>query len=47
MIVAAWHRWIETKQSWWLLVLAGVLVLDVVVGSALIAWELRELKAAW
>lgn len=47
VIFAMWHRWVETGQAWWLLVLAGVVMVDVLVGSWLIAQELRLLKAAW
>lgn len=47
MIVAAWHRWVETGQWWWLVVLAGVLALDVLVGTWLIAFELELLREAF
>ena len=47
MIFAMWHRWVDTGQAWWLLVLAGVVLIDVLVGSWLIAQEVRLLRAAW
>ena len=47
MIFAAWHRWVDTGQAWWLLVLVAVVLLDVLVGSWLIAQEVRLLRAAW
>lgn len=47
MIIALWHRWVEQGQWWWLLLIGGVLLLDVLIGSWLIAWEIRLLKEAW
>lgn len=44
MILAAWKRWMDTGQAWWILVLCAILVLDVLVGSYIIGWELRLLK---
>ena len=47
MIVALWHRWTQSGQWWWLLVLGSVLLADILIGSWLIAWELKLLKEAW
>lgn len=44
MIVALWQRWRERRRWWWLVVIGAVLALDALVGSALIAWELRVLR---
>ena len=44
MIIAAWRRWVDSGQWWWLAVLAGVLLADVVIGSWLLAYELELLK---
>lgn len=47
MIIAAWRRWIETGQWWWVLVLAAVVLVDALIGSWLIAKELQLFKDAW
>ena len=47
MIVAIWHKWVEQGQWWWLALIGVVLLLDVLIGSWLIAWELKLLKEAW
>ena len=47
MLIAIWHRWTQSGQWWWLALLAGVLLVDVLIGSWLIAWELKLLKEAW
>jgi hypothetical protein len=47
MIVAAWKRWVDSGQWWWLLVIGAVLLLDVTIGSWLIAKEIELLKEAW
>lgn len=47
MIIAAWKRWVDTGQAWWLLVIGAVIVLDVFVGSWLIAKEIELLRAVW
>lgn len=47
MIFAIWRTWVERGQWWWLVLLGVVLLLDVLIGSWLIAWELRIFKEAW
>jgi hypothetical protein len=47
VIIALWHRYVTQGQWWWLALLGGVLLLDVLIGSWLIAWEIRLLKEAW
>lgn len=47
MIVAAWYRWVQTRQWWWLCLLVGILLLDVLFASYIVAWELRMLREAW
>ena len=44
MIVAIWHRWVQSGQWWWLLVLGSVALMDILIGSWLISQELRILK---
>ena len=44
MIIAAWRRWVDSGQWWWLIVIGAVLLVDVFIGSWLIAWELQILK---
>jgi hypothetical protein len=44
VIVALWHRWVSSGQWWWLALLGGVLIVDVLIGSWLISQELRILK---
>lgn len=46
MIIAIWQRYV-TGSRWWLILLAGVLLADVFIGSWLISQELRILKEAW
>lgn len=43
MIVAIWLRWRQDRRWWWLALIGGVLILDILIGSWLIAWELRVL----
>jgi len=47
VIVTLWHRWRLDRNWWWLALLAGVMLLDVVIGSWLIAQELRVFKEVW
>jgi len=47
VIVALWRTWIERGQWWWLALIAAAMLLDVFIGSWLIAQELRILKEAW
>ena len=44
MIVALWYRWIQSKQWRWLVITGAVIILDLLIGTWLIAWELRFLK---
>ena len=47
MIYALWGRWRLGGQWWWLALIGAVLLLDIFIGSWLIAWELKILKEAW
>lgn len=47
MISAIWRRWIERGQWWWLALLGVVLLADIIIGSWLIAWELKLFKELW
>lgn len=47
MIVALWHRWTRDRRSRWLALCLAILVADLFVGSALIAWEIALVKDAW
>ena len=44
MLIAIWRTWVERRQWWWLALMGAVLLLDVFVGSWLIAWEIRLLR---
>lgn len=47
MIVALWHRWTQQRAYRWLVILLALFVVDLLVGSLLIGWELRLLREAW
>lgn len=47
MILALWHRWTQSRNTRWLVLVAALLALDVVLGSWLIAWELQTLRDMW
>jgi hypothetical protein len=47
MLIAVWKRWVDSRQWWWLALLGGVLIVDALIGSWLIAQEIRLLKEAW
>lgn len=47
MIFALWHRWTRDRHFRWIALLLAILVVDLFVGSALIAWEIRLLREAW
>ena len=46
MILALWHRWIQDGHYRWLALCLAILVADLFVGSALLAWELSLLREA-
>lgn len=47
MIFALWQRWLQHGHFRWLAILMALLVVDLFVGSALVAWEIRLLREAW
>jgi hypothetical protein len=47
MIVYLWHRWLRTRRLTLLGVLLLMLLLDLTVGGALVAWEISLLKGQW
>ena len=47
MIIVLWHRWTQSGHSRWLALCLALLVADLLVGSALIAWEIRMVRGAW
>ena len=47
MIVAAWYRWTRDHHFRWLALCLAILVADLFVGSALIAWEISVLRDVW
>lgn len=47
MIVALWHRWTQDRHYRWLALCLAILAIDLLVGSALLAWEIRLLREAW
>ncbi len=44
MIVALWLRWTKDRRLRWLALVLAVIAVDLAVGSALLAWELRTLE---
>jgi len=44
VVIAIWRKWVEQGQWWWLALIAAVLLADVLIGSWLLAWEIRTLK---
>jgi hypothetical protein len=47
VIVALWYRWTRDGHYRWLALCLAILALDLFVGSALLAWEIRLLRDAW
>jgi hypothetical protein len=47
VIVALWHRWQTGHGLHYLALALAVLALDIFLGSALLAWELRVLREVW
>ena len=47
MIVALWSRWTRDHHYRWLALCLGVLALDMLIGSALVAYEVRLIREAW
>lgn len=44
MIVLLWNRWRSDRAARWLALCLAILTLDLLVGSALLAWELAVLR---
>jgi hypothetical protein len=44
MIIALWHRWTKEGRRRWLLLCGAVILLDVLIGSALLKLELELLR---
>lgn len=44
MIVLLWQRWTADRHFRWLALCLAILTLDLLVGSALVAWELSVLR---
>lgn len=44
MIIALWYRWTHDRHYRWLALCLGILVADLFVGSALIAWEISLMR---
>lgn len=47
MIIALWYRWTQDGHFRWLALCLAILIADMFIGSALIAWEIALLKDAW
>jgi len=47
VIVALWTRWLHDHHYRWLALCLGILAADVLVGAALIRWEMALLREAW
>jgi hypothetical protein len=47
MILALWHRWLHDYHYRWLALCLAILVADLFVGSALLAWEIALVREAW
>ena len=44
MLIAAWLRWKDDRQVRGAALAAGLLALDLLIGPALIAWEINLLR---
>lgn len=47
MIWTIWKRWVDSHRWWWLLLLPAIMLLDVVVGTWVIAREIELLRRMW
>ena len=44
MLIAIWARWRMERRWWWIALIVGVLAADVLIGSWLVAWEIKAFK---
>lgn len=47
MILALWQRWTRDGHFRWLALCLAILVADLFVGTALLAWEIALVRDAW